>query len=348
MDRVHPHPAPLLLLGLLIQLLHVVLEGLGDHPCVGVPDQVVEDRPHRRPVLHRQLRHPPALPELLHVVEVQGLRDVLRDVVDRSGVALDPHVLLGEGVDVDEPDIPDRTRRVPVAEVLEPGQDGARVGIRRIRTERPALPVVLDLQRPVQMEDDVDRWIAGDGGLLDDDLGVAVGQRLLQTGEEVGNPPASGRYVEVSLVTGHHLVIYREGQEEQMRVDAVRCLIGDARLSEDLVQPAPLDRLPEGVLGIAPAGHRAGGVLPGLEVREEVVVLRVDVLHQIREESIRIDLSGEDVLLELPAVSPVEDAHLRRLPEGLSDPAASRLPAAGINRIYAGIRHSLSPGKRVP
>ena len=149
MDRVHPHPAPLPLLGLPFQLLHVILEGLGDHPGVGVPDKAVENRPNRRPVLHRQLRHPPALLELLHVVEVQGLRDVLRDVVDRCGVALDPHVLLCEGVDVDEPDIPYRTRGVPVAEVLEPGQDGARVGIGRIRTERPALPVVLDLQRPV-------------------------------------------------------------------------------------------------------------------------------------------------------------------------------------------------------
>ena len=348
MHRVHPHPVPLPRLRLLLELLHVVLEGLGDHPGVGVPDQTVEDRPDRRPVLHRQLRHPPALPELLHMVEVQGLRDVLGDVVDRCGVALDPHVLLGEGVDVDEPDFPDRTRRVPVTEVLEPGQDGARVGIRRIRTERPALPVVLDLQRPVQMEDDVDRRIAGDGGLLDDDLGVAVGQRLLQTGEEVGDPPASGRYVEVGLVTGHHLVVYREGQEEQVRVDAVRRLIGDARLPEDLVQPAPLDRLPEGVLGVAPAGHRAGRMLPGLEVREKVVVLRVDILHQIREERVRIDLPGEYILLKLPAVAPIEDAHRRRLPEGLSDPAASRLPAAGINRIYAGIRHSLSPGKRVP
>ena len=239
------------------------------------------------------------------MVEVEGLRDVLGDVVNRRGIALDPHVLLGEGVDVDEPNIPNRTRGVPVAEVLESGQDGTGVWIRRIWTERPALPVVPYLQRPVQMEDDVDRRIAGDSGLLDDDLGVAVGQRLLQTGEEVGYPSASGRYVEVGLVTRHHLVVYREGQEEQVRVDAIRRLIGDARLPENLVQPAPLDRLPEGVLGVSPAGHWTGGVLPGLEVREEVVVLRVDILHQIREKCVRIDLSGEDVLLELPAVAPI-------------------------------------------
>ena len=145
MHRVHPHPVPLPHLRLLLELLHVILEGLGDHPGVGVPDETVENRPDRRPVLHRKLRDPLALPELLHMVEVERLRDVLRYVVDRGGVPLDPHVVLRERIDVDEPDFPDWTDRIPVIEVLHPAEDAARVGVRWIRTEGVALPVELDL-----------------------------------------------------------------------------------------------------------------------------------------------------------------------------------------------------------
>ena len=159
MHRVHPHPVTLPDLRLLLELLHVILEGLGDHPCVGVPYETVENRPHRRPVLHRELRNPLALPELLHMVEVEGLRDVLRDVVDRGGVHLDPHIILRERVDVDESDLPDWADGVPVIEVLQLAEDAARVGIRWIRTERIALPEELDLQGLVQMQQDVDRRI---------------------------------------------------------------------------------------------------------------------------------------------------------------------------------------------
>lgn len=122
---------------------------------MGVPYETVENRPHRRPVLHWELRDPLALPELLHVVEVEGLRDVLRNVVDRGGVPLDAHIILRERVDVDEPDLPDRTDGVPVVEVLQPAEDAACVGIRWIRTEGVALPVEPDFQGLVQMQQDM-------------------------------------------------------------------------------------------------------------------------------------------------------------------------------------------------
>ena len=218
MHRVHPHPVPLLDPRLLFELLHVILEGLGDHPSVRVPYETVEDRPHRRPVLRRELRDPLALPELLHMVEVEGLRDVLRDVVDRGGVSLDAYVVLRERVDVDEPDLPDRTDGVPVIEVLQPAEDAARVRVRWVRTERVALPMELDLQGLVQMQQDVDRRIAGDRRLLDDHLGVASFEGLLQTGEEPGDALALGRYEEVGLVAGHDLVVDGQRHEEQMRV----------------------------------------------------------------------------------------------------------------------------------
>ena len=225
MHRVHPHPIPLPHLRLLLELLHIILEGLGDHPGVGVPDETVEDRPHRRPVLRRELRDPLALPELLHMVEVEGLRDVLRDVVDRGGVPLDPRVILRERVDVDEPNLPDRTDGVPVVEVLQPAEDAACVGIRWIRTERVALPVEPDLQGLVQMQQDVDRGITGDRRLLDDHLGVASFEGLLQTGEEPGDSLAPGRYEEVGLVAGHDLVVDGQSHEEQMRIQPVGPLL---------------------------------------------------------------------------------------------------------------------------
>lgn len=355
MHRVHPHPVTLPDLRLLLELLHVILEGLGDHPGVGVPYETVEHRPHRRPVLHRELRDPLALPELLHMVEVKGLRDVLRDVVDRGGVPLDSHVILRERVDVDEPDLPDRTDGVPVIEILQPAEDAACVGIRWIRTEGVALPVEPDLQWLVQMQQDVDRRITGYRRLLDDHLGVASLEGLLQTGEEPGDSLAPGRNEEVGLVARHDLVVDGQSHEEQMRVQPVGPLLGDPRLLQDPVELLLLDGLPERVLGVPPAGHRAGRMLAGVEVREEVVVLRVDVLDEVRKERVRIDLPGEDILLQLPPVGVVEDAQGEHLPrftiplaEEVSNPSASRLPVAGINRIYAGIRQNLSPGNGAP
>ena len=96
-------------------------------------------------------------------------------------------------------------------------------------------------------------------------------------------------------------------------------------------------------------------MLAGVEVREEVVVLRIDMLDEVRKKGVRIDLPGEDVLLQLLPVSVVEDAQGEHLPrfampiaEEVSNPSASRLPVTGINRIYTGIRQDLSPGNRAP
>ncbi|MFA6710993.1 MAG: hypothetical protein WCR83_06710, partial [Candidatus Methanomethylophilaceae archaeon] len=84
-------------------------------------------------------------------------------------------------------------------------------------------------------------------------------------------------------------------------------------------------------------------MLAGVEVREEIVVLRIDMLDKVRKKGIRIDLPGEDILLQLPPVGVVEDAQREHplrfmipLAEEVSNPSASRLPVAGINRIYAG------------
>ena len=132
-DGVHPHPDTLGIL-LLIEMIHVLLEGLGDHPGMGVPQDVVENRPDRRPVLDRKFGYPSTGPELYDVVYVEGLRDVLGDVVDRIGVPLDSHVVRGERIYVDEPDLPDRTLAVPVLEVLPTGEDATCVWIRRIGT----------------------------------------------------------------------------------------------------------------------------------------------------------------------------------------------------------------------
>ena len=297
MDRVHPYPVSLSHLRLFLELLHIILEGLGNHPGVGIPDEIIEYRPHRRPVLHRKLRDPLALPELLHVVEVEGLRNVLRNVVDRGGVPLDSHVVLRERVDVDEPDLPDRTDGVPIVEVLQPAEDAARVGVRWIRTEGVALPVELDLQGIVQMQQHMNSRIAGDRRLLDDHLGVASLEGLLQTGKEPGDALALGCDEEVGLVAGHDLVSDGQRHEEQMRIQPVGPLLGDPRLLQNPVELLLLDGLPERVLGVSPAGHRAGRVLAGVEVGEEVVVLRVDVLDEVRKERVRVDLPGEDVLL---------------------------------------------------
>ena len=143
--------------------------------------------------------------------------------------------------------------------------------------------------------------------------------------------------------------------EEQMGVQPVGPLLGDPRLLQDSVELLLLDRLSERVLGIPPAGHWAGGVLAGVQIGEEVVVLRVDVLDEVREKRVRIDLAGEDVLLQLHPVGVVEDAQgvhppRFRMPiaERVSNPSVSRLPVAGINRIYAGIRQNLSPGNGAP
>lgn len=355
MHRVHPHPVPLPRLGLLLELLHVILEGLGDHPGMGIPYEAVEDRPHRRPVLYRELRDPLALPELLHMVEVEGLRDVLRDVVDRGGVPLDSHVILRERVDVDEPDLPDRADGVPVVEVLQSAENAARVGVGWIRTEGVALPVEFDFQGLVQMQQDMDRRVAGDRRLLDDHLGVASLEGLLQTGEKPGYALALERYEEVGLVAGHDLVIDGQRHEEKMRVQSIGPLLGDSRLLQNPVEPLLLDRLSERVLGVPPTGHRAGGMLAGVEVGEEVVVFRIDVLDEVRKKGIGIDLPGEDVLLQLLPMGIVEDAqgeHPLRfampIAEEVSNPSASRLPVTGINRIYAGIRRDLSPGNRAP
>lgn len=66
-NGVHPHPDALGIL-LLIEMVHVLLEGLGDHPGMGVPQDVVENRPDRRPVLDRELGDPSTGPELRDVV----------------------------------------------------------------------------------------------------------------------------------------------------------------------------------------------------------------------------------------------------------------------------------------
>lgn len=96
-------------------------------------------------------------------------------------------------------------------------------------------------------------------------------------------------------------------------------------------------------------------MLSRVEVREEIVVLRVDVLDEVRKKSVRINLPGEDILLQLPPVGVVEDALGEHLPrfvipvaKEVSNPSASRLLVNRINRIYAGIRQNLSPGNRAP
>ena len=103
-------------------------------------------------------------------------------------------------------------------------------------------------------------------------------------------------------------MIYGQRHEEQMGVDSRRGFERDRRPLQDPVEPLLLDRLSEGVLGIASARHRACGMFAGVEVREEVVVLGVDVIDEIGQESVGIDLSGQHVLLQLPAVPPVEHA----------------------------------------
>ena len=60
---------------------------------MGVPQDIVEDRPNRRPVFDRKFGDPFAGPELRYMVYVEGLRDVLGDVVDGIGVPLDSHVV---------------------------------------------------------------------------------------------------------------------------------------------------------------------------------------------------------------------------------------------------------------
>ena len=74
-------------------------------------------------------------------------------------------------------------------------------------------------------------------------------------------------------------------------------------------------------------------MLASVEVRKEVIVLRVDILDEIREKSIRIDLPGENILLQLPPVDIVEDAQSEHplrfvilLADKVSNPSASRLP----------------------
>lgn len=205
------------------------------------------------------------------------------------------------------------------------------------------------------MQQDVDRRIAGYRRLLDDHLGVSSLEGLLQTGEEPGDSLALRRYEEVGLVAGHDLMIDGQRHEEQMGVQPVGPLRGDPRLLQDPVELLLLDGLSERVLGVPPAGHRTGGMLAGVEIRKEIVILRIDMLDEIRKKSVRIDLAGEDVLLQLPPVSVVEDAqgvHLPRfgmpIAERISNPSASRLPVAGINRIYAGIRQNLSPRNGAP
>ena len=115
-------------------MIHVLLEGLGDHPGVGIPQDAVEDRPDRCPVLDRKFGDPFTGPELCDVVYVEGLRDVLGNVVDWIGVPLDSHVVRGERVDVDKSDLPNRALAVPVLEVLPTGEDATCVWIRRIGT----------------------------------------------------------------------------------------------------------------------------------------------------------------------------------------------------------------------
>lgn len=86
---------------------------------MGVPNEVVEYRPDFDTVFLRQLRYLFVLFQIGHVLEVEGFRDVLGDVVDGVGVAFHLKIIVGESVDVDEFLSPNEALGVPILQVLE-------------------------------------------------------------------------------------------------------------------------------------------------------------------------------------------------------------------------------------
>ena len=207
----------------------------------------------------------------------------------------------------------------------------------------------LDLERLLKVQDHMHRRITAGSGLLDDHLGVSALDELLEAGEEPGDSPALGRDEEIRLVTGHDVVVYREGQEEQMRICGTAMGVGDRLALEDPAELVPLDGLAIGIRGIAAPRCRTGGMLSGHEVGLEVVELRIDMLDEIREERIGVNPSGEHIRLQLGEIRPVEHRHRAHPPtcsterQSVSTELALKLE---INRIYATTRQSLCHGNK--
>ena len=198
-----------------LEFLEVLFERFGEDPRLGVPYEVVEYRPYLRAMLLGEVRHPFAALDARDSVEVEGFGDVLGDVVDRVGVSLHVHAVVGEPVYVDESDLPQRALGVPVVEVFELPEDGGGVGVGRVRAVGSALAVPSDFHWPVQVEQHVDGRVAGRCGLFDDDLGVPAVDALLESCEETGYALSFGCDVAVGLVAGHGLMVDGEGHEEQ-------------------------------------------------------------------------------------------------------------------------------------
>ena len=95
------------------------------------------------------------------------------------------------------------------------------------------------------------RRITTGSGLLDNHLGVSALDELLEAGEEPGDPPALGCYEEIRLVARHDVVVYREGQEEQMRICGTTMGKRDWLALENPAELVPLDGLTIGISGIA-------------------------------------------------------------------------------------------------
>ena len=238
-----------------------------------VPDQAVEYRPYPGAELHGEIRDPLAFVNVRYALEVQGFGYVLRDVVDGVGVPLHPHAVPGERIDVHESHAPERAPGVPVVEVLELPEDGPRVRIGRVGTVGAALMMPPDLEGGLQVEDHMDRRIAGGRGLLRDHLGVSSLYALLEPGEEAGYALPLGGDEIIGLVAGHLLVVDGQRKEEQMRVDSGSGFVGYCGLLQELGQIRLLERLAQGVCRVASPGCGGGPVLARLRVVEEVIVV---------------------------------------------------------------------------
>ena len=140
----------------------------------------------------------------------------------------------------------------------------------------------LDLQRLLEIQDQVHRQITAGSGLLDDHLGVSALDELLEAGEEPGDSPALGCDEEIRLVARHDVVVYREGQEEQMRICDTTVGKRDRLALEDPTKLVPLDGLTIGVCEVTAPRYWSGRLFSGHKVGIEVVELRVHMLDKIR------------------------------------------------------------------
>ena len=207
----------------------------------------------------------------------------------------------------------------------------------------------LDLQGLFEIQDYMHRWITSGSGLLDDYLGVSALDELLEAGEESRDSPTLGCDEEIRLITRHDVVVYREGQEEQMRICGTTVGVGDLLALEDPTRLVPLDGLAICIRGIAAPRCRTGGMFSGHEVGVEVVELRIDMLDEIREKRVGVNPSGEHIRLQPGEIRPVEHRHGTHPPtcstgrQSVSTELALKLE---INRIYATTRQSLCHGNK--